>query len=220
MYYDDFYYETSEFEMQIDEFKESLRKSVKKEFQEEMERLRKENESLQDFKEQKDDIEREHQNALRNLENDKQVFEREIKSKRLVDLLGDFSFKAWAPESKRVEVSKCDACDDGRYIHYKTPSGKDAREECSVCGGRKYVYEPAEVKMFRFTQSKSKYSDDYHIWAYFSLKNNSDSDDFCECRNIYDGSPFEKVSRYDLAFRSESECQRYCDWLNEEQSKS
>lgn len=40
--YDEFYDEPSEFEIQIEEWKDTLRESVKKEYKEEMERLRKE----------------------------------------------------------------------------------------------------------------------------------------------------------------------------------
>ena len=52
MYYpDDFYNEPSEFDMQVEEFKESLAKSIKSDFLEEMERLKAENRKLQGIKE-------------------------------------------------------------------------------------------------------------------------------------------------------------------------
>lgn len=219
MFYDDYYGEASEFDMQIGEFKESLRKAVKQEIQDELQRLRDENVSLQEYKKQKDKIEREHQNALRKLESEKIAFERDIKRKRLIDLLGDFSFKMWFPNQKRVEIPKCDDCDANRYVHYKTPSGKDAKEECFVCGGIKFTYEPEEIEMYKFSQSKGRYEEDYGTWKYFSRKEERDYDNFEACRNVYEGIPFEQVHRYNIVFKDMLDCQKYCDWLNNNQSK-
>lgn len=59
-YYDyDFYEEPSEFDIQIEEFKSSLASSVRKEFLEEMDALKKENASLREFRDNKDKYERE-----------------------------------------------------------------------------------------------------------------------------------------------------------------
>lgn len=49
MMWDDFY-EPSEFDQQVEEWKEALKKSVKKEYMDEMERLRRENAELMDIK--------------------------------------------------------------------------------------------------------------------------------------------------------------------------
>ena len=62
--YDDFYNEPSEFEEQIEEFKQSLMDSVKEEFTDEMELLRKENKRLQDIKFRMREIEAEHQKKI------------------------------------------------------------------------------------------------------------------------------------------------------------
>ena len=48
-YEDDFYNEPSEFEIQVEEFKESLAKAIKGEFLEEMGRLKEENRKLQEI---------------------------------------------------------------------------------------------------------------------------------------------------------------------------
>lgn len=69
MWYDeDFYSEPSEFDMQIEEFKESLSKSVKKEYLEEMEKLRKENQALWEVKKNFEQIKREYENKKHKLE--------------------------------------------------------------------------------------------------------------------------------------------------------
>ena len=62
MYYpDDFYCEPSEFEMQVEEFKESLAKSIKSEFLEEMERLKAENRKLQGIKDNFEQVKRDYE---------------------------------------------------------------------------------------------------------------------------------------------------------------
>ena len=58
---DDFYNEPSEFDMQVEEFKESLAKAVKSEFLEEMERLKKENRNLREIKENFEQIKRDYE---------------------------------------------------------------------------------------------------------------------------------------------------------------
>ena len=62
MYYpDDFYNEPSEFGMQVEEFKESLARSIKSEFLEEMERLKKENRKLQGIKDNFEQVKRDYE---------------------------------------------------------------------------------------------------------------------------------------------------------------
>ena len=216
MYYeDDYYYEPTEFEEKIDEFKESLRKSVKQGIQDELERLRTENETLYEFKEQKEKYEREHNNAMRTIEYEKENFKRELKRTRLTELLGDLSFMMWFPNSRYVLPPKCDACDDRRYIHYKTPGGKDATEECPICGKGTYFYEPEEIEAYKFNQSKSRWGDEEypHISLYFTRKTEKDYDSFESCRSIYSGEPFEKAS-WKPTFLDKETCQKYCDWKN------
>ncbi len=213
-YEDDFYYEPTELEEKVEEFKESLRKSVKQDIQEELERLRTENEALYEFKEQKENYEREHNNAMRNLEYEKENFKREVKRMRLTELLGDLSFNMWFANSKRVEPPKCDACDNRRMIHYKTPSGKDASEECPTCGKSTYFYEPEEIEAYEFSQNKNRYGDEYpHISLYFNRKVERDYDSFERCRTLYNGEPFEKAG-WKPTFLDKETCQEYCDWKN------
>lgn len=50
MMYDDYYDELSEFDMQVEEFKDSLKKAVKEEYQEKMKQLEAENARLQNIK--------------------------------------------------------------------------------------------------------------------------------------------------------------------------
>lgn len=58
-YDDDFFYEPSEFEEKVDEFKECLALAVKEDILAELKKLREENESLKEFKGKKEQYERE-----------------------------------------------------------------------------------------------------------------------------------------------------------------
>ena len=59
-YYDDeFYTEPSEFDEEIESFKEALSKSIQKKFLDEMEELREENISLREFRDNKERYEQE-----------------------------------------------------------------------------------------------------------------------------------------------------------------
>jgi hypothetical protein len=126
MNYDDFYAEPSEFEMQIEEFKDGLMKSVKQEFLDEMERLKAENAELRVFKSRKNEIEAErkkesHEHLLK-LED----AERNAKKMRLSELMSENFLQGWGVESKGEKMPKCDKCDKHRRIKYTTPLGKTA----------------------------------------------------------------------------------------------
>ena len=66
MWYDeDFYDEPSEFEEQVENLKESLSKSIKNEFMEEMERIKKENKTLQGIRDHFEQIKRDYEQKKR-----------------------------------------------------------------------------------------------------------------------------------------------------------
>ena len=92
--YDEFYDEPSEFDIQIEEWKDTLRECVKKEYKEEMERLRKENAELLDIK-------KNWQEKIRELETEKFKLkvatidaENKAKKARLRELLDAFTKQA------------------------------------------------------------------------------------------------------------------------------
>src|SRR5690625_3263152 len=131
-YYDeDFYYEPSEFDLKVDEFKESLMKSVKEDFITELEELKKENESLQEVKKNFESIKQDYENKKRQLNFEKNDLERKVRNARLSELTKDRQVVMYKADSKRVKPPKCDKCDVDRKIHYKTPSGKDKFEYCA-----------------------------------------------------------------------------------------
>ena len=80
---DEFYNEPSEFDMQVDQFKQTLMNMVKDEYKEEMFRLAKENEELQQVKADFDQIKQSYQQKERELERVKVGLKNEVRRERL-----------------------------------------------------------------------------------------------------------------------------------------
>lgn len=82
-YYDDeFYTQPSEFDEEIESFKESLSKSIQKKFLDEMEELREENISLREFRDNKERYERELKAAKAEYQRKMQDAERQANQKK------------------------------------------------------------------------------------------------------------------------------------------
>lgn len=213
--YDDYYNEPSEFEQQIMELKNSLVKAVKKEHQEEIECLRKENAELQDIKNRIKDIETEHRQWITQIERDRKQLESTIKRARLKELLSDNFVQAWGVENNGELLPKCDKCNKNRYIHYKTPMGRPAQEQCS-CNAHVIRYEPLPIECYEFIQSKTTYGNENYprISIYYSRSKSKNYDEYERTSNIYKGESFEEIKKYGIVFLDKDKCQKYCDWLN------
>lgn len=220
-YYDeDFYYEPSEFDYQVNEFKEALMKSVKEEFISKMERLEKENKELQFIKQNWERITRDYDNKKYQLELERQDLERKARRERLSVLMKDFEVIMYRIDYRNELPPKCNKCDDNRKINYKTPLGKDAHEDCD-CRNGKIVYYPKDYICSEFKIDR----DGNKIIAWYKI-NKIDRDDeyvgydsstFAEV--IYhEGLKYEDIKKYGTFFKTKEECQGYCDWLNAKES--
>lgn len=223
MYEDDFYYEPSEFEMQLDDFKQSLMQSVKNEFKSELERLRKENAELRDFKQQKRNIEREIETLKRKAEQDKEEAFRQAKRARLSELMGGFEVEMWTPEYYYMESRKCNLCDDKRQIHYRTPLGRNAVETCT-CAGRIAVYHPAKNILHKIS-TRRDWGTIKNAWLYYSLASDGDYDsaenrssDAAKNLFVQGVTTFEEVESNHYRrfyFENFEDCHRFCTWKME-----
>lgn len=212
---DDYYENYTEFDERIEEFKQSLIKSVKEEHQQEIERLRIENAELQEFKVAKDRIQREHAEALRKIDNEKEEALRNIKQMRLTELIGEYMLTGWCVTDKYEQPPKCDTCSDDRQIHFTSPSGKQLVERCSICGNSVTVYYSEEIECYKFSQRKSEWANKYPLISkYYQRKEDEDNDYFESRRDVYQGEPFAEVNCYRTVFLKEEDCQKYCEWLN------
>jgi hypothetical protein len=216
--YEDFYHETSEFEQQVDEFKQALLKSVKEEYKAEMEQLRKENAELQEVKNNFDQIKRESESKIRELDIEKNNLRRTVRNERLTELMKDFHVIAYRARSKNEELPKCDKCNEIRRIEFLSPTGKQMTEECECSKGRK-IYVPDEVEVAEFTIDRHGTGMSMWYCRKYADSDHYHSTDYAE--HIYKtGTNYEELgSHWGVFFRDKEECQKYCDWLTEKESK-
>lgn len=218
-YDDDFYHEPSEFEMQIEEFKQSLLNSVSEDYKRRMEELVEENYQLQQVKKDFDTIKRDFENKKRELEIERNNLKRDVRRERLSELTKDLQVIMYKAYSKRVKGPKCEKCDENRKIHYTTPSGNDAYENCE-CDIGKTVYEPKEFMRVEFNIRDG-------MRAWYEINNFDSRDEYCRfdsssqfARAVYNKDmSFEKIDNYWTFFKTKEECQLYCDYLNEQEDK-
>lgn len=220
--------EPSEFDEKVEEFKDYLRQSIKEETQNEIEKLRKENESLQEIKHNWDSLVKEYENKKRELGYKIRECESKAASKRLETLFEETGMNVimYKPDYNRVYGKKCSKCDGARYIHFSSPSGKDYKEDCE-CAKTFLKFYPRKFYLAEFRRNRDHsakpmlfwfkkyedYSDDYDGYTYDS----SDVEKHVyESKDSYDAL-FEKYGQYSsgLYFKTEEDCQKYCDWLNE-----
>ena len=128
-YEDEDFYTENEYQEEIDNLKEAIKKSVKRETTEEMNRLREENKKLQgikknfdtvkkDFERKKDECDR----AIRNAEYN-------ARCARITELMEKFKIVMWSVTWENLYKQKCDKCDSWRKVKITLPSGKVV-EDC------------------------------------------------------------------------------------------
>lgn len=210
---EEFYNEPSEFDEMVEEFKDSLIKSVKEDFLFKMKRLEKENADLQVVKANMKKIESDFKQKEFQLERERNDLERKVRYERLSVLMKDFEVIMYQVNSTYEKNPKCDKCDKNRRINYKTPLGKDTYEKCE-CDVNKTIYIPEEYQCseFRINQNNNG------MVAHYKIKAERDYDyavssTFCETTYKAD-MKYEDISRYRTFFKTKEECQGYCDYLN------
>ena len=219
--YEDFYNEgPSDFDIAIEEFKEGLRKTVKEEILNEMAHLRKENEELQEVKENFDKIKQEYKDKERQFNIKEDEMMRTLARKKIEELItiADVKKEIYFLEGKSGYVPKCNKCDDKRLIHFKSPSGKDCTEPCPVCGKSYYMYfvKPVDSISIEFNTDPCIRSRVY----YKRRDCFSDSTTYTNYTNqdILDGNPdefdYEHFNQYYIAFESKELAQQICDRIN------
>ena len=219
---DDFYGEPSEFEQQVEEFKASLRKSVKEEFLQRMADLEKENAALREFRDQRDSVLREYNQRVAKAEREAKEAEAKWKNARLHQLLGDFLMTGWKASRDYEQGPKCDKCDKNRYIHFKSPQGRDLQEECD-CAKRHTRWHPEEATIARMDVRKKNFRVDGKVDyrnRWYTVESDTELDRWESASEVY-GHDFDyaNVNQYRAVFLHEEDCKRYCDWRNEQEAK-
>ena len=223
-YEDDFYYEPSEFDQQVEEFKASLMKSVKEEFLQRMATLEKENAALRKFRDEKETFIRDCEARVAKAQREARMVEEKWKTARLHQLLGDFLTVGWKVGYEQVMDDKCDKCDADRYIHFLSPQGNVCKEKCN-CSTFTMRHFPKEATLSKIYVRKRNFRSDVDfdkLNRYYTVEKRDDEYDMYEATSdVYEpGFVCEKVqNKYRAIFLTEEDCQRYCDWLNEQEAK-
>lgn len=217
-YYDeDFYYEPSEFEQQVDELKETLMNSVKDEFKEEMERLKKENAELQEVKLNMKKIEQDYADKKRKLDWERQDLKVTVRRERINELMKDLQVELYTVASRGKEQPKCDKCDENRRIPYTTPLGRETYEQCE-CNSRIHVYEPIPILLTSFSIDSGKGNAWYQVkdqgnYEYLSYYEDSiNGKDLITTEEQFEGIGYS----YKSLFKDKEIAQKYCDYKNKQ----
>ena len=236
--YPDFddYYDPSEGELFFDEMKEKFREILREDVNSELSRLTKENAELRkivkEYNDKKMELTRRERDVQYKEDNLKRDVEREFYSKTMDEVFEHLleDSEVWYAECVPHEKPKCDLCNEEREMIATYPNGEVVKKQCD-CAKPTYVYEPviSVNKQIKFHKSY-KYSDKkcYFTKNYKPNKDYAEAYDYyCEFRieKIYDEfndevKEYHKAKRYGekIAFRNKEACQKYCDWLNEENS--
>lgn len=231
--YDAYWAEPSEFDQQVEEFKDTLRNSVKDEIKEKIAFLEKELEEVKEFRDEKKKFIQEYESKINEMKNKVDSVKRDVKESeekwkkaRLYQLLGDYLTVGWKIGYAFEYGEKCDKCDKDRRIHFTSPQGREYTEECQCAKGH-YKYFPKEATLSKFYVRKKNFpwSDDGKVDYYNRCYTVTDCDDFdryesTECVYTHsDDIDYMKVNAYYDVFLNEEDCQKFCDWKNKQELK-
>lgn len=216
--FDDFYCEPSEFEQMVDDFKESLRKSVKDEIKEELARLREENAANKELRNNWNakvaELEREYQNKKYELTKAIRAAEDEAKKAkqtRLNELISEWPVVAYTIETEYIKQKKCDLCDSQRRRKYTTPLGREAYEYCT-CFNQRRRYHTKKAPIVEFCQIYNN-----TFISRYLINKNADESYLRYSEKFFDETPFEEINPYGALFRDENRAKRYASWLNKKE---
>ena len=214
--YGDYYDEPSEFEQQIEEFKNSLYDCVKKEHKDAMAKLEKENKELQETKKNFDAIKTEYNNKLRELNIKLETAERDAKILKLNDLMQELKQILWQVKTTKVYDRKCDKCNNNRKIKFLSPSGKVFEEDCQ-CGIGVVKYLPYQYELYSFQQDRNSVDKWYRKSSYhdddYYTEDSKRVDFLVKTEEDFVSIP-ERM--YNVFFETEELCMKYCDIKNNE----
>ena len=213
----DFYNEPSEFEQEIDSFKESLRKAVKEEITEEITKLRatvkEQAGKLANLTALEEAAKRARQDYEHKATQAKQEAKREVQKEGIQKLLEVLAEPRYRIAVNYQQPPKCDKCDTDRRIPYTTPLGRKQSEHCD-CATSEVVYVVEE----QMAQEVSKRRGEVVVW-YQNSDRFSDRDSFGSPTVLKNAEavPIDELLKAprDYGFRSEEDAQLVADRLNE-----
>jgi len=237
MDYDEYenYYEPSEVDQLVEEFKSKVKEHLLPNIREEIERLNEENLELKQKNEEYRKRESEISNKERDLkykgDNLKREVEKEFYESNIGDTLKDYIDKAevWFADKKGFPQEKCSLCNDKRKLVANFPNGKTTETNCDCANlVHRFVPETSELYLIKFNKRDSRYQSERKFYiskSYTPSKDSSYRDDYsynefklCQIVDEFneDTKGLHETKEYSskIGFKFKEECQKYCDWLN------
>ena len=242
MDYDDYegYYEPSEVDQLVEEFKDKIREHLLPNIREEIERLNKLNFELKQknekYKKRESEINAKERDLKYKEENLKREVEKEFYESNIGDTLKDYIEKSevYFADSKGLRQDKCSLCNGKRKLVANFPNGKTTETNCD-CSNliHKFVPEASELSLIKFNKRDSRYQSERKFYiskTYIPSKESSYRDDYsynefklCQIANEFneDIKELHETKEYGtkIGFKSKEECQKYCDWLNRDKTE-
>ena len=214
------YFEPSEFDQKIEEFKDELRTSVRQEIKDEVEKLRRENKKLQGIKKNFDVIKNDFEKKKAECERVMHEAEYNAKCARLSELMEPFKTIMWSITWEYRYKKKCDKCSVSRDVPVILPSGRTVSDDCK-CSVKQMVYYPRKNALYEFNY----FTDDFRVFykeigdkgsrCFVADANSHDADVIINHDKSFD--EIEKAvmdNMYTTFFTSAEECREFCDYLN------
>lgn len=216
--YDEFesYYDPSEADEIVIEYQEKMKEVLLKGIKNDIKNTTSENERLKEENKKLKDRERDVDNKERQLEYQKSNLFQEVKRERLSQVLENFQVIMYRASTTTKKLPKCNKCNDNRKIEFKSPSGKTMTESCECDKGIAF-YVPNEYICTEFRMDDNN----KRLLAWYKLHRNSGDDDYYQydstnlIKTLYDNNMnYNELDYYHTYFKDKKECEKYCDWLN------
>lgn len=211
----DGYFEPTEFDIAMADFKASIVDNVRQEIKDKIDRLEKENAELREVKDNWQKIQAEHERAMRDLRIEKEHAKKHAEKARLQTVFRDLCVTGYQVHCEYMQGPKCDKCDEYRKIHFVSPMGRSMTEDCQ-CAASKTFYSPKEVSLISFWIGNGVGTRCYE------RSDGDSSDQYKYCAAVYSELPeeLETINSYRAVFLNVADCQAYCDWHNKKNGLS
>jgi hypothetical protein len=204
----------------VQELELNVKSSIKKEFLEEMEILKKENEELQEIKAGFEEIKRCYENKKLELVNDYKKREKELETNKLNEIFKNIKSKLYVLRCENIRMEKCNKCDDRRKIKFIAPNNEEMHYRCD-CDKLKRNYVVNEIELFYFKKDSGnvKFSfytendDCYKIKSDFGYCDNNSFETMHE-EIIKQGSWY---AHEKIIFKEKEKAEEFVRFLNEKE---
>lgn len=236
--YEDYvgYYEPSPVDELVSEFRDKCKEFILPDVKAEIDRLNQENIELkaknEGYRKREHEISKIEIDLKFKSDNLKREVEREFYKSNIGDTLKEYieNAEVWFADNRAFPQEKCDLCNEDRKLVAKFPNGKKTETNCECSTPiYKYVPDTSELSLIKFNKKDSNYQSDRKFYlsaSYTPSKEYRESYDYsynefklCQIVDKFsdDVKALHGTKNYGtkIGFKNIEECQKYCDWLNE-----